>query len=406
MKPSRVLATLAVLCAVLAGGIWLGANPQHLPQPVRDLLADGTGSLTAEAASLIERNYFREVAQTDLENGSVSGMVRSISRQHEDRFSHYFDPAAVEQFDQAISGKFTGVGLTVTGVPRGLRVARVIGGAPADQAGINVGEVIVSVDGKSIAGEAVEEVTARIKGPAGTTVELGVEPPEGGPARQLKIVRSEVRLPPTRAHIRKLDGSRLGYIQFATFSRDASEYLRRAVERMRDQGAEGILLDLRGNGGGLLTEAILTASIFIPEDEVVVTTRSRSEGERAYKATGDSLEPRPLTVLINRDTASAAEILAAALRTDLEAPLVGSRSYGKGVFQKVIDLSNGGALDLTIGEYYTADGVSLAGSGLKPDVRAADDPDTGRDEAVRRGLRVLLNEIESSQMTADQAETS
>lgn len=401
MKPLRALATLAVLCAVLVGGIWLGANPQHLPQPVRELVIDGAGGLAAEAADVIERNYFREVSQAELENGSVSGMVRSVSRRHRDRFSHYFDPEAVEQFDQAISGKFTGVGLTVTGVPRGLRVARVIGGAPAAAAGIKVGEIIVSVNGEPIAGQAVEEVTARIKGPEGTKVVLGVEPAGGGRERRVEIVRSEVRLPPTRSRIRDLAGRQLGYIQFATFSRDASTYLRRAVERMREKGAEGILLDLRGNGGGLLTEAILTASIFIPEDEVVVITRSRSEGERVYKATGDPLTSGPLVVLINRDTASAAEILAAALQTELDAPLVGTRSYGKGVFQKVINLSNGGALDLTIGEYYTADGVSLAGNGLKPDVHAVDNPDTRQDEAVLRGMRVLLEEIDAGSGPSD-----
>lgn len=393
MSPFRAFSTLVLLCAVLLGGIWLGANPQHLPESLRGFV-DGTGSLSAEAAALIEDNYFREVAQSDLEDGSISGMVRSISRQHRDRFSHYFDPEAVAQFDQAISGRFTGVGLTVTAVRRGLRVARVIGGAPAAEAGVKVGEIIVSVNGEPIAGQPIEEVTARIKGPEGTTVRLGVEPADGGAVRELEIVRREVRLPPTRGYIRDFRGRQIGYIQFATFSRDSNKYLRRAVERLRSQGADGILLDLRGNGGGLLTEAILTASIFIPEDEVVVTTRSRSEGERVYKATGDSLEPGPLVVLINRDTASAAEILAAALNTDLEAPLVGTRSYGKGVFQKLLTLSNGGALDLTIGEYLTADGVSLAGSGLQPDVRVVDNPDTEPDEAIRRGLEVLLEEIE------------
>jgi carboxyl-terminal processing protease len=396
MKPLRGLAILAVLAATLAAGIWLGANPEHLPAGVRDVFVKGTGGLTAEAADLIEGHYFREVSQTELDDGSINGMVRAISKKHRDRFSHYFDPEAVERFDQAISGSFTGVGLTVTGVPRGLRVARVIPGAPAAGAGIKTGDVIVSVDGESIAGKSVEEATAEIKGPEGSEVELGIDPAAGGKVRTVKITRAEVQLPPTRATMRERDGHKIGYLQFATFSRDAHSYVRRAVERLRRKGAEGILLDLRGNGGGLLTEAILTASVFIPEGEVVVTTRSRSEGEAIYEATGGSLEPGPLVVLINRDTASAAEILAAALSTDLKAPLVGTRTYGKGVFQKLFDLANGGALDLTIGEYYTADGVSLAGKGLQPDIKVSDNPETPRDEAFQRGIQVLLDEIDTS----------
>lgn len=397
MKLIRGLATLAALFAVLCAGVWLGANPDRLPGAMRELLADSTGSLTAEAAGLIEANYFREVDQEQLSNGSVHGMVRAIGREHDDRFSHYFDPEAMERFGQALSGSFSGVGLTVTEVPRGLRVARVIAGAPAAAAGIKVGELIVSVDGEPIAGQNVEEVTARIKGPEGTEVTLGVEPADGGRVRRLEIVRSEVRLPPTRAGLRERQGRQLGYIEFATFSTGAHAFVRNSVERLQERGAEGIVIDLRGNGGGLLTEAILTAGLFIPEGETIVSTQSRSEGERVYESPGDNIEHGPLVVLINGDTASAAEILAAALSTDLKVPLVGSRTYGKGVFQKVIDLSNGGALDLTIGEYLTADGVSLANKGLQPDVRAADESQTRPDEALERGFEVLIEEIEEGQ---------
>ena len=159
------------------------------------------------------------------------------------------------------------------------------------------------------------------------------------------------------------------------------------MRRCEQQGAEGIVLDLRGNGGGLLEEAVLTASIFLPEGEVVVSTQSRTQGSTVYKTVGGNLPPRPMVVLINRDTASAAEILAAALADDGGATVVGTRSFGKGVFQQVIDLSNGGALDLTIGEYFTADGITLAGKGIHPDVRALDDPDTGRRGPAARPRR-------------------
>ena len=391
----RAASGILALCVALFAGIWLGGNPSHLPAEVRSLLIEDTGGLTSEAAGIIHENYFREVSDRTLQDASISGMVRQISRENEDRFSHYFDPAAMERFAQAISGSFSGVGLSVVEVPRGLRVGRVFNGTPAQEAGITTGEVVVEVEGESIAGRNAEEVTAQIKGPEGTEVVLGIEPAQGGRARQVRLVRREIQLPPTRATMRERDGMKLGYLQFAGFSRDANRYVRRSVKRLRDQGAEGIVLDLRGNGGGLLGEAILTSSIFVEAGEVVVSTRSRSEGERVYRAVGGNLPPGPMVILINRDTASAAEILAAALSEDLNAPLVGTRTYGKGVFQKVIDLSNGGALDLTIGEYFTASGVSLAGEGLKPDVKARDNPKTRRDEGLQKALRVLHDEVSS-----------
>ena len=149
------------------------------------------------------------------------------------------------------------------------------------------------------------------------------------------------------------------------------------------------MLDLRDNGGGLLNEAVLSASLFLSKDELVVSTDSRTMGEREYTAIGEPLPRHPTVVLINRDTASAAEILASALGDHDLATIVGTRSFGKGTFQELVELEAGGALDLTVGEYFTADGVSLAGKGIKPEVRAVDDPETPRDEGLQRALAVL-----------------
>jgi carboxyl-terminal processing protease len=178
-------------------------------------------------------------------------------------------------------------------------------------------------------------------------------------------------------------------VRLAIFDEGSHAVLRHAVRKVEREGAEGIVLDLRGNGGGLLEEAVLGASVFLPKDEVVVTTRSRTQGRAMYTTVGDDLPARPLVVLIDRNTASAAEILAAALVDDAGAKTVGTRSYGKGVFQQEIGLSNGGALKLTVGEYFTPSGANLAGRGIRPDVRARDLPETTRDEALARALAVL-----------------
>jgi carboxyl-terminal processing protease len=168
------------------------------------------------------------------------------------------------------------------------------------------------------------------------------------------------------------------------------------VEKVEGEGAEGIVIDLRGNPGGLLDEAVLSASVFLPEDEVVVSTRSRTQGDSVHKTVGGNLPQLPLVVLIDRNTASAAEILTAALADAGGATVVGTRSYGKGVFQETKDLANGGALKLTVGEYFTPDGVNLARvHGIHPDVRVSDDPHTAVDEGKQRALDVLAGRAES-----------
>ena len=382
-------AVAAALIAALCAGLYLGGHPGSLPGALRDVFVDDAASLNAEALEVIEDNYFREAESGRLADASVDGMVRALRRRFQDRFSHYFDPEDLKRFEESITGEFSGVGLTVSEVPRGLRVGRVFAGSPAGEAGIKVGDVIVSADGRSIAGEDSEVATARIKGPEGTKVTLGVVRPSTGKRRSIELTRAEIKVPVTVTRVREVGGRRLGYVGLVSFSEGAGAALRDAVERVEDRGATGVVIDLRGNGGGLLREAILTASVFLPKGAVVVKTESRTQGDAVYEAVGDPLPRRPLVVLINRDTASAAEILAAALAADAGATVVGTRSFGKGVFQQVIDLDNGGALDLTIGEYFTGDGESMAGKGVQPDVRALDDPATPPDEGLNRAFRVL-----------------
>ena len=392
MSVGRTLALAAALLAMLAAGLWIGGHPARMPGFLRDVFVDESAGLTAEASELIEGNYYRSVQQGNLIDSSLSGMVRGLRRRYHDRFSDYFSPKTLAHFDEEIEGRFSGVGLSVTDSKQGLRVVKVFKGSPAEEAGIEVGETIVEVEGRSIAGLGSAAATERIKGPEGTAVTLGVREAKGGKTRQLKVVRAQIALPVVASSLKQVDGKKLGYARLAAFSEGADVALRRAVRKLQGEGAEGLVLDLRGNGGGLLDEAVLNASIFLPKGEVVVTTNSRTQGHAVYKTKGDNLPPMPIVVLIDRNTASAAEILTAALADDAGAKTVGTRSYGKGVFQQEIGLSNGGALKLTVGEYFTPNGENLAGKGIHPDVKARDLPGTPRDEGLEKALEVLAAE--------------
>jgi carboxyl-terminal processing protease len=389
------VAFAAALVALFAAGLWLGGHPRNLPEPLRDIFVDEPSGLVAEAAEAIEGNYYRDVGPEQLGNSSLQGMVRELRRRNkEDRYSEYFSAEKLESFNQAIEGRFSGIGLSVIGAKKGLRVAQVFKRSPADQAGIEPGDTIVSVEGESIAGQSSSEATKKIKGPEGTEVTIGVRDGKTGKLRELTIVRAEVALPNVSSSVKTVRGKKLGYVRLLSFSEGAHALLANAVEKVEKEGAEGIVLDLRHNPGGLLDEAVLCAGLFLPEDETVVITKSRTQGESVHKTPAGRVTDLPVVVLIDGGSASAAEILAAALADDAGATTVGTRSYGKGLFQEEQSLANGGALKLSVGAFYTPEGVNLATShGIHPDVKVKDDLKTPTDEAKQRALGVLAGQV-------------
>lgn len=395
MSARGAVAFAVALLAFLAAGLYLGGHPRDLPEPLREVFVDETGGLTAEAAEAIEDSYYRSVGGHELSNGSLQGMVKQLRKSNEeDRYSEYFSPEALASFNQQIEGHFSGIGTTVAPAKKGLRVMTVFPRSPADKAGVEPGDVIVSVEGESLAGQSLTEATKKIKGPEGTQVKLGVRDGKSGKVRELEITRAEVELPNVSGSVKKVDGKELGYVRMLSFSEAAHAQLAKGVEKVEKEGAEGIVLDLRHNPGGLLEEAVLSANVFLPKDEVVVRTKSRTQGDSVHKTPGDAISDLPVVVLVDGGTASAAEILAAALADDAGSTVVGTRTYGKGLFQEERDLSNGGALKLSVGEFFTPKGVNLAKShGIHPDVKVQDDAATPVDEAKQRALGVLAGQV-------------
>ena len=362
--------------------------------PLADLLptSDDGESRTDEARRIIEDSYFRPTDASKLENASIDAMVRSISKANDDKFSHYFDPAGYRRFQASTSGEFSGIGLGVADDRRGLRVSQVYADTPAQRAGIDVGDLIVAVSGASIAGVPSAEAAARIKGPPGTKVSITVVDGGSGERREIEVERANVRIPAVVSRLKRSGGERIGYVYLRTFSRGAHGELRDAIEKLDEGGAEGLVLDLRENGGGLLDEAVLVESIF-QEDGPVVTIQGRARDEQTLDAAGGALDPGPMVVLVDGNTASASEIVTAALKENDLATVIGTRTYGKGVFQEVIPLDAGGALDITVGEYLTADGTSILGKGVVPDERIKDTDPTDGDTVLDAGLEQVASEL-------------
>jgi carboxyl-terminal processing protease len=385
----RTLVIAALVAVAFVVGIVAGGQVDAIRNGVNDVFGNKSEDATAQAIDVIHDDYFHTVDNDDLENASIGSIIDHIKKRYHDRFSHYFTKSDYDQFKQG--SHLSGIGVGVNEVDRGLRVATVYKHTPAKDAGIEPGDVITAVNGKSIAGQDADAVTGRIRGPEGTKVTLTVSSAGGG-SRDVTLTRREVSIPQVTGRIEEVHGVKIGYARLAGFFPGAHGELRKEVENLYAQGAQGIVLDLRGNGGGLLTEAVLVSSIFVPNGEIV-STHGRTQHTRTFDATGDPLPRHPMVVLINGDTASASEIVTAALEQAGVAKVVGTTSFGKGTFQEVIPLKNGGALDLTVGEYLTRDGSSINGTGITPQVKAKDIPSTKPDEGLQRALQVVGQEL-------------
>jgi carboxyl-terminal processing protease len=410
-RRQRSLVALAAGLAVLVAGIWLGEHPDDLPAFARGPFAsDRSTRVVDEAIERISSDYYRPVTEGRLSDASIAAAVASLG----DRFSHYLSPNEFREFNSP--PHFTGIGVDVTGDTRGssilrhgLVIVRVFDFTPAARVGLMPGELIVAANGGKLEGLSEAQAAALIKGPPGTNVTLMVQAhpgphPQHGATRTVRITRATVSEPVVATETHTVHGVKLGVVALATFSPGAHGEVRDGVEHELRMGARGIVLDLRDNGGGLVEEAQLIASIFIPKG-TIVTTRGRTQPTGTLTAVGGAISPSiPVVVLVDANTASASEIVTAALQDHRRATVVGIHTFGKGVFQEEEPLSNGGALDITVGEYFTPNGRNLGGGGIKqgagitPEVLVLHGVDTPLGLAA--ALRTLAAKVAAAKVAA------
>ncbi len=368
MNPRRPLSWLAVFASLLfllLVGVWLGGHPRDLPSFLRSAFVANHQTLVVnEAIEHISRDYYRPVTKDQLANSSIAGAVASLG----DRFSHYLTPSEFRGFNEPAS--FTGIGVEVDPAPNsdGLLIVHVFDSSPASRAGLQPGDTIVAVNGRSLHGLSPAVDTALIKGPPDTEVHLRIKRRVGKHTtmRNVTPTRATISEPVVASAMRTVKGVKIGVVRLATFSLGAHAEVRDAVEGLLHSGARGIVFDLRSNGGGLVEEAQLIASIFLPPHAVIVSTRGRTQPSQTLTALGDPIPASvPMVVLVDSNTASASEIVTAALQDHRRATVIGTHTFGKGVFQEEEPLSNGGALDITVGEYFTPNGRNLGGGGVK-----------------------------------------
>jgi len=359
--------------------IFLALSPPLTAQDARTTAADEVDGPSPSSAQLtldelrtftdvfnqLRKNYVEQVNDKMLLEAAINGMLAEL-----DPHSAYLPNQDFEDLENSARGQYIGLGIDVAAANAGVVVKRVISPSPADEAGINPGDLITAIDKKQIKGQPYDEVLAQLEGEPGSTVELVVRRP-GEKPRKLILKREYVKLP---AMSYRLLENHYGYIRIVYFHQDSAKDLKSTLDSAQKAGEElhGLILDLRNNPGGVLQPAIDMADAFLDQG-VIVSTRGRNETMQMQISAkpGQWLPGIPLVLLVDRGTASASEVLAGALQDNGRAVIVGERTFGKGSVQSVLPLRNGAGIKLTTARYFTPSGRSIQAQGIIPDVQVA-----------------------------------
>lgn len=309
----------------------------------------------------IKDDYYEEVDEEKLVDGAINGMIKSL----DDPYSAYMDKKEASSFHESISSSFEGIGAEIQEQDGQIMVVSPIKGSPAEKAGVKPNDIILSVDGKSVEGLTSSEAVLKIRGEKGTKVDLSIS--RAGESEPIELTIKRDTIPIETVYAEMLDDG-VAKIQVTSFSEHTVQELKTALEEMSKKDMKGLVLDLRGNPGGLLDQAIEMASLFIPNGKVVLQVEDRSGKKDVYKSENDGELKIPVVVLIDDGSASASEIVAAAVSESADIPLIGVKSFGKGTVQTAQDFEDGSNFKYTAAKWLTPEGNWIHKKGIKPDI--------------------------------------
>lgn len=343
-KVLTVLSYVAVAAAAVALTLCFTAKPAHYTK-------------LEELADLLEQRFIDGVDRTKMEDAAADAMINSLG----DRWSYYIPADEYADYQAQKKNAYVGIGVTISAKEQGYLIEKVAEGGPAEDAGLLAGDIIIAVDGTGVVGMDVNEGKQLVQGKAGTTVQITVL--RGEEQKEFTVKRATVKTPVATATM--LPGN-IGLVRIANFNTNCAKETIAAIESLVDQGATALIFDVRNNGGGYAAEMNKVLDYLLPEGEVFRTLDYTGK-EEVTRSDAKCLQ-MPMTVLVNGSSYSAAEFFAAALQGWQWGKVVGEKTSGKGYFQVVYELSDGSAVGVSIGKYFTPQGVSLEGVGITPDI--------------------------------------
>lgn len=371
-KSRRWLSVLAVLIVVflLTSGVFLASNYKYYGNLIK-------------VVSLIRTQYLYPVNSPQLVEGAIKGLVGSLN----DPYSVYLEPKTYAQLQEQIKGTFGGLGILVGIKEQQLTVVRSYQGTPAAKAGIIEGDVISKIEERDARGLDLETAISLMRGPVGSKINLTIN--RQGSMIQFPLIREEISVPTVEGRV--LPNTSIGCIVLSQFTERTADEIRETLSRFQDKHVKGIILDLRDNPGGELMAAVNVARNFIPKGPIVYIDY-RVGNDQSFVSEGRTIQ-LPLVVLINGGSASAAEILAGAVKDRGVGTLVGTKTFGKGIVQTVFPLSNGAGLKLTTARYLTPNKNDIHEKGIEPDVVVQPSEDRSRDVQMERAVDLLKQKI-------------
>jgi carboxyl-terminal processing protease len=349
----QILVVLATICVAI------DANAKDLPIDTSKKL-----DTFVEVFERVRLNYVEEISGPEIMDKAISGMLSGL-----DPHSSYLPEKSYTAMKQQTSGEFGGLGITVSWDKGVVKVISPIDDTPAAKAGIKSGDYIIKIDGEDVEGSTLGKAVEKMRGKVGTKITITILR-EGEKPFEKTLTREKIKTPSVKSELKE-DG--IGYIRVTTFSQTVEDNVLKALADMKkenkDKQIKGLVLDLRNNPGGLLDQAVKLSDLFLEQGDIV-STKGRSESQnQVYKATkGDVLNGKPIVVLINGGSASASEIVTAALKDHKRALVMGTKTFGKGSVQTVIPLSSGAGMKLTTALYYTPNNVTIQAKGVTPDI--------------------------------------
>ena len=393
-----ILIALAVLGAVFGVGLYVGMrSPLHVSEITGiDNKTPPIGNPDLQNAdfglfwSVWNQLQARYVDQDKLDKqkmiyGAISGLVNALG----DPYTVFFPPQESKQFAEEIKGSFGGIGAEI-GIKKGvLTIVAPLKDSPAEKIGLKAKDSVIKIDGKDTSSLTVEEAVRLIRGPKGTNVKLTIFRESFDAPKDFTITRDDIKIPTVKYESK---GDNIYYIALYNFNETAGMEFRKALQAFRDSGHSKLIIDLRNNPGGYLSNAVDIASFFTPAGTVIVRERYESKEEDVYRSAGYDLFGRTkVVILVNGGSASASEILAGALRDINHVQLIGEKTFGKGSVQELVNMSDGTSLKVTIAKWLTPNGNEINGVGLEPDIKVEipTNPEEGKDYTLDKAIEVL-----------------